>query len=215
MLNPDDFIIARKRKKYKFAKFANSPLCFEFDEWRRKAVDVIEVGAGTGLFSLALASEDKESKFVALDVKGDRLQNGAYKAVEQEVDNLQFVRARADQLLEICQPNSVKSVWLTFPDPFPRKRSAGRRLTHPHFLAIYQAVLCQQGAFYLKHDNLDFFKWSLEQLVQQGWEIRELSFDLHESDLNSKYKHKTTYEEKWLAEGLATNFVKATPPRQA
>ena len=34
LLNPDDFVIARKRKKYKFAKFHNAENCFEFDEWR-------------------------------------------------------------------------------------------------------------------------------------------------------------------------------------
>ena len=56
MQNPDDFIITRKRKKYKFAKFANSPLCFELDEWQKQPVDVLEVGAGTALFSVELAA---------------------------------------------------------------------------------------------------------------------------------------------------------------
>ena len=41
MLNPEDFIITRKRKKYKFAKFANSPICYEFDEWNYRPIDVI------------------------------------------------------------------------------------------------------------------------------------------------------------------------------
>ena len=34
LLNPDDFVIVRKRKKYKFAKFHNAENCFEFDERR-------------------------------------------------------------------------------------------------------------------------------------------------------------------------------------
>ena len=54
LLDPKDFIITRKRKKYKFAKFANSPLCFELDEWKKTSIDVVEVGAGTGLFSVEL-----------------------------------------------------------------------------------------------------------------------------------------------------------------
>ena len=50
-LNPDDFIIVRKRKKYKFAKFHNAENCFEFDEWRdfyqqhQPGIFGLEVGA--------------------------------------------------------------------------------------------------------------------------------------------------------------------------
>ena len=46
--------------------------------------------------------------------------------------------------------------------------------------------------------------WSL-----QSWTIRELSFDLHESDLSDDYKILTTYEQRWLGEGKPTNFVRA------
>ena len=46
-LNPKDFIITRKRKKYKFAKFHNAQNCFEFDEWKKQSIDVVEIGAGT------------------------------------------------------------------------------------------------------------------------------------------------------------------------
>ena len=36
-VDPDQFIITRKRKRYKFAKFYNSPLCYEKDEWQQLA----------------------------------------------------------------------------------------------------------------------------------------------------------------------------------
>lgn len=211
MLNPDDFIIARKRKKYKFALFANSPLCYEFDEWQQQPVDVVEVGAGNGLFSVELATRYPHQQFVALDIKGDRLQRGARQAEVLGLTNVRFLRARADQLSELFAAGSLSSVWVTFPDPFPRKHSAGRRLTNPRFLESYRMLLRPEGQLYLKHDNRDFFHWSLEQLVAEGWRIDELSFDLHESELADDYKILTTYEKRWLGEGLVTNFVKANP----
>lgn len=214
MLDPTDYIITRKRKKYKFALFANSPLCFEYDQWDKGAsVDTIEIGAGTGLFSVALADSSPHQKFLAVDVKADRLQTGARLAEEKGLTNIRFLRARADQLPELLAPSSLASIWLTFPDPFPKKRSAGRRLTHPTFLAQYQELLSAGGALYLKHDNRDFFLWSLEQLVASGWQINELSFDLHESTLSDEYKIMTTYEKRWTSEGFTTNFVAAKPPR--
>lgn len=211
MINPDDFIITRKRKKYKFAKFANSSLCYELDDWKKQSIDVLEVGAGTGLFSVELATRYPKKTFVAVDVKADRLQKGAYVAEDRGLKNISFVRMRADQLLEGFKPHAIQEIWLTFPDPFPKKRSSGRRMTHPHFLRIYKTLLIKKGQFCLKHDNSNFFSWSLEQLVNERWHIDELSFDLHESELADDYKIMTTYEQRWLSEGLNTKFVKANP----
>ena len=215
-LNPKDFIITRKRKLYKFALFNNSAICFEFDEWNKEnaEVDNLEIGAGTGFFSEALAAKNPTKNFVAVDVKADRLGKGAIKAEQDGIKNIRFLRARADQLLDAFVENSVKYLWVTFPDPYPRNRNAGRRLTHPTFLRIYAKLLAENGALYFKTDAKDLFDWSLEQLVAEGWRIERLSFDLHESNLNENYKVMTTYEKRFTNEGLKINFVKATPPKE-
>ena len=215
-LNPKDFIITRKRKLYKFALFNNSSICFEFNDWNpeRTEVDNLEIGAGTGLFSECLALKNPNKKFVAIDVKADRLVKGAQQAESDQLRNIRFLRARADQLLEAFAPHSIKYIWITFPDPYPKKRNAGRRLTHPTFLKIYKELLREDGALYFKTDAKELFDWSLEQLVAEGWQIQRLSFDLHESDLNENYKVMTTYERRFVSEGLKINFVKALPPKK-
>lgn len=216
LLNPDDFVIARKRKKYKFAKFHNAENCFEFDEWRdfyqqrQPGIFGLEVGAGTGLFSVELAARYPDKLFAAIDVKADRLQKGAYIALEKGLDNIYFIRARADQISDLFALSTLVNIWVTFPDPFPKKRAAGRRLTHPYFLRRYAQLLQPGGELLFKHDDRDFFRWSLEQLVAEKWQITELSFDLYESSLDDEYKITTTYEQRWLNEGKAINFVRAT-----
>ena len=210
IVDPNDFIITRKRKKYRFALFANSPLCFEMTEWDSAwRVDSIEIGAGTGQFITEMAARYPEKNYVAIDVKGDRLQKGAREAAERGLNNVRFLRARADQIGELFLPHGLSEVWLTFSDPFPRKRSAGRRLTHPYFLTMYASLLTSTGALYIKHDNPAFFHWSLEQLVASGWVIDQLSFDLHDSELSGDYKILTPYEQRWLGEGRITQFVRA------
>ena len=220
LLNPDDFVIVRKRKKYKFAKFHNAENCFEFDEWRdfyqqrQPSVSRLEIGAGTGLFSVELAARYPDKLFAAIDVKADRLQKGAYIALERGLKNIYFIRARADQIGDLFALSTLVNIWVTFPDPFPKKRAAGRRLTHPYFLRRYAQLLQPGGELLFKHDDRDFFCWSLEKLVAEKWQITELSFDLHESSLDDEYKIMTTYEQRWLNEGKAINFVKATLFRQ-
>lgn len=208
-LNPDDFVITRKRKKYKFAKFYNATNCFEFDEWQPRAVDVLEIGAGTGLFSVELAERHPELQFVALDVKADRLQKGAYEALEHGLENVQFVRARADQITDLFAARSLDQIWLNFADPFPRDRSARRRMTHPLYLERYATLLRPSGVLLIKHDDPAFFAWSLEQLVAENWHIEALSFDVHQSDLDDDYKIMTSYEQRWILEGRQARFVKA------
>ena len=215
LLNPDDFVIVRKRKKYKFAKFHNAENCFEFDEWRdfyqqrQPSVSRLEIGAGTGLFSVELAARYPDKLFAAIDVKADRLQKGAYIALERGLKNIYFIRARADQIGDLFALSTLVNIWVTFPDPFPKKRAAGLRLTHPYFLRRYAQLLQPGGELLFKHDDRDFFCWSLEQLVAEKWQITELSFDLHESSLDDEYKIMTTYEQRWLNEGKAINFMRA------
>lgn len=212
-LDPDEFIITRKRKKYRFALFHNATNCFELADWQ--ALDgkhlVVEVGAGTGLFLTELAARHPEQTFIALDVKADRLQKGAREALERGLSNIFFVRARADQLLEVVRPGSVQTIWLTFSDPFPKKRDAKNRLTHPRFLELYKKAHVYKGAQLLfKTDSHDLFDWSLERLVADAWYLTALTYDLHESSLPEEYKIMTTYEQKWTAEGLPIMFVSAS-----
>ncbi len=211
MIDPNDFIIAKKRKKYKFAKFANSSLCFEAEDWQKQRVDVVELAAGNALFLVELAQLQPESKFVAIDVKADRLQKGAYIAEELGLKNIYFVRARVDQIHMLFSEKSIRNIWLTFADPFPRQRSTRRRLTHPMYLALYEKCLEESGSLLIKHDSEDFFQWSLEQLVNTKWTLREITFDLHNSDYNRQYMTKTTYETRWMSEGKTVKFVKAQP----
>ena len=162
------------------------------------------------MFSVELAAHCPDKLFAAIDGKADRLQKGAYIALERGLKNISFIRARADQIGDLFALSTLVNIWVTVPDPFPKKRAAGRRLTHPYFLRSYAQLLQPGGELLFKHDDRDFFCWSLEQLVAEKWQITELSFDLHESSLDDEYKTMTTYEQRWLNEGKAINFVKAT-----
>lgn len=217
-LNPNDFVIKRRRKKYRFAQFHNAENCFELDDWRdfyEHSLDkdqelVIEIGAGTGLFSVELARRHPEQVIIALDVKADRLQKGARAALDDDLKNIFFVRARADQLLDVVKSHTVTDIWLTFSDPFPKKRDAKRRLTYRKFLELYkEAHVGKNAQLLMKTDSHDLFDWSLEQLVMSGWRLTALSYDLHDSDLSDDYKIMTTYEKKWTTEGLPIYFVQA------
>ena len=209
-VNPDEFIITRKRKKYKFARFSNYANCFEADELNAEQVAAmsakravtLEIGAGTGYFAVELARRYPDQFFIATDVKADRLQSGAKRATDERIANIIFVRIHTAQITELLPLHSIASLWLTFSDPYPRAAQAKHRLTHPTFLTIYAALLKPDGLLYQKTDNHALFDWSLEQLVKDKWLFTELTYDLHESLLPDDYKIMTTFESRFVAEGL-------------
>ncbi len=213
-INPQDFVISRKRKRYKFAQFANFDNCYELDQIDRdqlNATQIIEIGAGKADFSLSLAQAYPAKKLVALDVKGDRLQAGAQKALELGLANLSFVRSFVEPFALVFEPDNLEQLWITFPDPYPKERSAKHRLTYTKYLEFYKKWLSGGGKLYFKTDSQALFDFSIEQLEANDWQILETCRDLHDSDLDEIYKQPTAYERRYQAEGKPICFLIAKP----
>jgi tRNA (guanine-N7-)-methyltransferase len=227
-LENNGLYITRKRKLWKFAHFDSYPNCFEHKRGdtgeatyqniysyfprseRGKRRLVLELAAGNAQFSFQLAKKYPEYDFVAVDIKSDRLYTSAKQALEEGVKNIAFVRMSIYELEKVFPNHSVDTIWLTFPDPFMRKRSIRRRLSHPLFLQQYRTILSDTGELKFKTDNRDLFLWSLEQFVAKKWKFQELTFDLHESDFSEDYKIMTHYETKFNAQGIPINFCSVT-----
>lgn len=212
----DDFVITRRRKKYKFARFNEFDNCFHLDEWldnrdnwinpERKLV--VELGAGSALFSVELARRNLDKRFLAVDIKGDRLYRGARAAIEQNLSNIVFVRSDMARITEVVPPHSASEIWLTFPDPWPPKSDARHRLTAPRYLNYYREILKPSGVLHFKTDNVPLFDWSLEQFAANGWQQEFLTRDLHNSNASDEAKIMTSYEERFVGEGLLINYAR-------
>jgi len=223
-LSSDGLVITRRRKKWKFAHFDQWENCFVFSRGDdpkliKTQLDsyfqgwtlgirplVLEIAAGNAQFSLELAKKHPDINYLAVDIKSDRLYTSAKHALNDGVHNIAFLRMHLGELDVVIKSKSVSEIWLTFPDPHPKKRSAKHRLSGEAFLRQYRKILSDTGILKFKTDNRALFLWSLEQFVANQWHIKELSFDLHESNLPDEYKIMTYYEKRFIAEGIPTNF---------
>lgn len=215
-----NLVITRKRKLYKFAHFDSYDNAFTFSRGDKQysleqslsqwfTVDsprILEIAAGNAQFSLELARQNPKLNFIAADIKSDRLYTSAKKALSEDIQNIAFVRVNMRELCNALKPDSFAKIWLTFPDPFARKRSVRRRLTHPDFLKLYDKLLTKDGSLNFKTDSRELFLWSLEQFVSENWQIKQLSFDLHDSDLPADYKIMTHYEQRFVEQDIPINY---------
>ncbi|MCS6904686.1 MAG: tRNA (guanosine(46)-N7)-methyltransferase TrmB [Bacteroidia bacterium] len=204
---------SKTEKKNKFPTYpcslANNP--HWKGEWATRLGTplIVELGCGKGSFTLTYAQTFPDRFIVGIDVKSDRLYAGAKRATEWNINNVRFLRTDIFILTEIFNNNEVDGMWLTFPDPYPKKKHIRRRLTSPYYLEQYSKILKPQATVQLKTDSRSLYEYTLEMLALQPVEILAYTPNLYQSPyLNEENSILTDYETKFLAQGLNTHYIR-------
>jgi tRNA (guanine-N7-)-methyltransferase len=170
----------------------------------------IELACGRGEYSVNLARQFPDRNYIGIDKKGDRLWKGSTWAVEDGLKNVALLRTDILFIESFFEAGEVDEVWLTFPDPLPRKRDAKRRLSSARYLDMYKKILQPNGYFRFKTDNTDLFNFTLEELSYRN-DIQDFEYthDLYQSALRPEcYDIKTKYEEMFSAQGELIKYLR-------
>lgn len=160
----------------------------------------IEIGMGKGQFITTLAMQNPNINYIGIEKYSSVLLRAIEKREEYEGNNLYFLRFDAEYITDIFAPYEVERIYLNFSDPWPKDRHAKRRLTSVEFLARYNQFLSKDGYIAFKTDNRDLFDFSLEQVTESGWQLRDVTFDLHHSEY-VEGNVMTEYEERFSSMG--------------
>ena len=167
----------------------------------------LELGCGKGRFTLGTAQAEPDVLFIAVELVPDAMVVAMERCVNAGLTNVFFVDANADQLPQFFAPGEVDRIYLNFSDPWPSNRHAKRRLTHGNFLKLYRQVLKMGGQIHFKTDNQPLFEFSVEELPKFGFELSEVTRNLHE---NGPVGVMTDYEAKFYELGKNINRCVAT-----
>ncbi len=170
---------------------------------------ILELACGRGEYTIGLARLFPNKNFIGVDVKGDRIWAGAKIAREESLENVAFLRAQIEHLERFFDPQEVASLWITFPDPRPKKKEAKKRLVHPRFLDIYKKIVHRTGKIHFKTDNADLFNYALEVIDNRAdIKIEKVTHDLYQSDLAAAcYNIQTKFEKKYLADNVPICYM--------
>ena len=166
----------------------------------------LEIGCGKGRFTAETAAQNPNVFLAAVEKVPDAMVVGMERVTERGLQNVRFLDFDAKDLLTIFAPGEVQRIYINFPDPWKKSRQKKRRLTYPAFLALYAQVLPMGGEIWFKSDNDPLFEWSVAQMRDMGWVLRELTRNLHE---HGPVGVMTDYEAKFHAEGVTINRVVA------
>lgn len=173
----------------------------------------VELGTGKGQFLAKASGLRPEINWIGVERVEEPLLQAVMKGEKTEHPNLYYIWADVMGLTELFAPGEVNRIYLHFSDPWPKKRHAKRRLTYRRFLDLYKEVLSPDGDLILKTDSVSLFDFSLEEFEAHGWNIIELSRDLHHSPYAGD-NITTEYEDKFSQRGMPIHYVRVKP-RQA
>lgn len=161
----------------------------------------LEIGCGKGGFAIELAKRNPDVNVLALEVVSNVIIEGVERVEEEKIENLRFINCPAEHLPAYFDDDSFERIFLNFSCPYPKNTYANRRLTATRFLQIYKKMLKKGCWIEQKTDNQKLFEFSIEHYSENGYLIKNITLDLH----NSKYVEGniiTEYESKFIAQGL-------------
>ena len=175
-------------------------------QWRSLKPDCtalwVEVGCGKGKFTVETAQANPDVLLIAVERCREAMVVAMEKAKDMGLTNVFFIDMDVARIEEIFAGEEIDRLFINFPDPWPRKKNAKRRLTNRGFLDKYCRVVRTGGEFHYKTDNAPLFEFSVEEFAACGLEVKNLTRDLHKDGIVGIM---TGYEEKFHALGTPIN----------
>ena len=162
----------------------------------------LELGCGKGRFTAGTAAAEPDVLLIAVEKVPDAMVVAMERCRDEDLRNVFFIDADAALLPDMFEPGEIDRIYINFCDPWPKSNQAKRRLTHHNFLNLYRKVLKDGGEIHFKTDNDKLFEWSVEEIPQYGWELRDVTRDLH---TNGPVGVMTDYEKKFHELGKNIN----------
>jgi len=163
----------------------------------------MEIGMGKGQFIMELAKRNPDINYIGMERYSSVLLRALQKMdkLEEPLPNLRFICEDAKLLPDYFALGDIEKIYLNFSDPWPKDRHAKRRLTSRQFLACYDKILAPSGTIEFKTDNVDLFRFSLEEIEETNWILKASTFDLHHDPVLVEGNIMTEYEEKFSSMG--------------
>ncbi len=164
--------------------------------FERAAPVEVDLGCGKGRFLLAHASAHPELNMLGTDIQCGRLQKIRSRAERAALTHIRLLHTDTDYALEYLLPrDSVRTFYLFFPDPWPKRKHHRRRLVQPDFLTRVHRALKPGGDIHIATDHADYFQHIRQVVLADSRFASVAPFEPPEAE-------KTDFERIFTAKGL-------------
>lgn len=172
----------------------NNPIC-------------LELGMGRGDFIINMAINYLNINFIGLELNSSQMVKAVDKLQKVQIKNLKLINADAREIDKIFG-KEIKTIYLTFSEPWPKKRDERNRFTHESYLKLYDKIFKRDKHIILKTDNKGLFQYSLETLSQYWYTFERVSLDLY-NDENPIRNIPTDFEKEYIKQKRPIYYLDA------
>ena len=123
----------------------------------------LEIGFGMGDFLIEMATREPQSNFVGIDFSQHGIRKILARIQTHQLKNIRVVHGDVREKIPLLfHDGELDTVYINFPDPWPRKRHFKRRLIKPALVKSIAQKLAPQGRVYLATDSEPYALESLE-----------------------------------------------------
>jgi len=166
---------------------------------------VLEIGFGRGEFLLDLAGRSPETAHVGVEYSFKRALKLARRLARTPLRNVRLIEATGEEVVNELLPDaSISTLWINFPDPWPKKRHHRRRLIQPAFVVRAARRLVPGGTLHFATDHEGYAEWT-DEVLRAEPELQNL-YAPEPYRRGEEGRLPTAYELEWRALGRAFHF---------
>ena len=165
----------------------------------------LEIGFGMGDFLIEMAIKETQSNFIGIDFTKNGTLNLLNRIKTLRLNNIRVIYGDAKKKLPtLFQDEQLESIYINFPDPWPKRRHTKLRLINPSFANLVVRKLTVKGRLYLATDSEQYAQEILEYFNTEPLCQNMYSSGFMECRNNLP---KTKYEKSFIYAGEKTYYL--------
>jgi tRNA (guanine-N7-)-methyltransferase len=182
------------------------PICWEHTFGNTAPVE-IEIGFGKCGFLLAIAAHQPTINFVGIESSRKYYRKGVTKVQRTDLKNIRLLWGEAVHFFKRYVPDhSVATIYINFPDPWPKRRHAKRRLLKVEVVELLARKLIPNGGIEIATD-VEPYMCQIQEVFRTNNMYEMLSYQT--SNPHGKMGlYCSDYELMFLKEGKTIHYVK-------
>jgi tRNA (guanine-N7-)-methyltransferase len=160
------------------------------DEWNNDAAPSpvgagVEVGFGMGQGLLHWAQQTPDWRLLGIELFRPGVGSVAAALAKQGIENVGLIEEPAQEVFAMLSKHSIDEVRIYFPDPWPKKRHAKRRLIQSECIAQIAQSLKPSGLLRIATDWDPYAQWIREVMSGQDQLACQLDQTVAADDLST------------------------------
>jgi len=164
--------------------------------------NILDIGSGNGENAIFLSKMFPKSRIVACDIFSDGNVNLYKSILSNHIKNITLYEGNVMQFIDTLDKKKVfNTIWILFPDPWPKKRHNKRRLIDSVFMDKIKNILKKNGGIHIVTDSKSY----LRQILSIVYEFRNIF--AWENQKKSEWEFDSTkiVETKYYRKAIKSN----------